>query len=152
MKVSSELLLQDLSDRNRAFVQQVRSWTTTLPPAALHWKAQPQRWSFLECLEHLNRYGDFYLPELERVVQFETVIHIFGRDRTDRVTQLATMLAHYDQLLSSLRKAVKDIAVASKVLHKRFLEQEQALAHPAWSPRRRRGSLQTTTTSEFTKP
>lgn len=87
--------------------------------------------------------------ELERVVQFETVIHIFGRDRTDRVTQLAAMLAHYDQLLSSLRKAVKDIAVASKVLHKRSLEQEQALAHPAWSPRRRRGSLQTTTTSEF---
>ncbi|MEO1409899.1 MAG: DinB family protein [Bacteroidota bacterium] len=32
-------------------------------------KPKPQQWSFLECLEHLNRYGDFYLPELERVVQ-----------------------------------------------------------------------------------
>lgn len=35
----------------------------------LNWKANSESWSILECLEHLNRYGDFYLPEIQRVIQ-----------------------------------------------------------------------------------
>ncbi|MEO6135020.1 MAG: DinB family protein [Ginsengibacter sp.] len=29
-------------------------------------KKDPTQWSILECLEHLNLYGDFYLPEIEK--------------------------------------------------------------------------------------
>lgn len=32
----------------------------------LNYKASPESWSILECLEHLNLYGDFYLVEMER--------------------------------------------------------------------------------------
>ena len=31
---------------------------------SLNWKQNPKSWSVLECLEHLNRYGDFYIPEI----------------------------------------------------------------------------------------
>jgi hypothetical protein len=32
----------------------------------LQTKADPESWSALECIEHLCRYGDFYLPEVRR--------------------------------------------------------------------------------------
>lgn len=30
--------------------------------------SNPTAWNALECLEHLNRYGEFYLPEVKRVL------------------------------------------------------------------------------------
>lgn len=35
----------------------------------LSWKNDPKSWSILECLEHLNLYGDFYLPEIEYAIK-----------------------------------------------------------------------------------
>ncbi len=32
----------------------------------LNYKPSPNKWSALECIEHLNLYGDFYLPEIEK--------------------------------------------------------------------------------------
>ena len=32
----------------------------------LNWKPNHSKWSALECLEHLNRYGAFYIPEITR--------------------------------------------------------------------------------------
>ena len=32
----------------------------------LNTRSQQNSWTILECIEHLNRYGDFYLPEIER--------------------------------------------------------------------------------------
>ncbi|MDT0552331.1 DinB family protein [Urechidicola vernalis] len=37
-----------------------------LPLTKLNWKSDPKSWSILECIEHLNLYGDFYLPEIEK--------------------------------------------------------------------------------------
>lgn len=34
----------------------------------LNLKEAPEKWSILECLEHLNLYGDFYLPEIQKAV------------------------------------------------------------------------------------
>lgn len=39
-----------------------------LPDAVLNWRNDVQSWSVLECLEHLNIYGNFYLPEMESVM------------------------------------------------------------------------------------
>ena len=36
-----------------------------LSPDIANWQPGTGRWSALECLEHLNRYGDFYIPEIE---------------------------------------------------------------------------------------
>lgn len=32
---------------------------------SLTWKEHAESWSILECLEHLNLYGDYYLPQIE---------------------------------------------------------------------------------------
>lgn len=32
----------------------------------LNFRVSEDSWSALECLEHLNRYGDFYIPEIKR--------------------------------------------------------------------------------------
>lgn len=32
----------------------------------LTWKENINAWNILECLEHLNLYGDFYLPQMEK--------------------------------------------------------------------------------------
>src|ERR1043165_1118609 len=34
----------------------------------LNFKEHPEQWSALECIEHLNLYGDYYLPEIERSI------------------------------------------------------------------------------------
>lgn len=34
----------------------------------LNKKANVEAWSALECVEHLNRYADFYLPEIEKAL------------------------------------------------------------------------------------
>jgi hypothetical protein len=39
-----------------------------LTETQLKFKKQPDQWSILECIEHLNRYGDFYLPEIEKSI------------------------------------------------------------------------------------
>jgi len=39
-----------------------------LNEAKLNFKEAPEKWSVLECIEHLNLYGDFYLPELEKAI------------------------------------------------------------------------------------
>lgn len=40
-----------------------------LPAGQLNYKEYPEQWSILECIEHLNLYGDFYLPEIEKQIQ-----------------------------------------------------------------------------------
>jgi hypothetical protein len=39
-----------------------------LSSAQLNYKKSPESWSILECIEHLNLYGDFYLPEIQKQV------------------------------------------------------------------------------------
>ncbi|MEM6723978.1 MAG: DinB family protein [Bacteroidota bacterium] len=36
-----------------------------LPKAILNYKQDAKTWSILECIEHINLYGDFYLVEME---------------------------------------------------------------------------------------
>lgn len=40
-----------------------------LPDSRLNFRNHPGEWSVLECIEHLNRYGDFYLPAIEKAIQ-----------------------------------------------------------------------------------
>jgi hypothetical protein len=39
-----------------------------LPEGDLNFKNHPRQWSILECVEHLNRYGEFYLPAIEKAI------------------------------------------------------------------------------------
>lgn len=58
-------LLQDLLERTQEIKIKAERFKT-LPLETLNWKKSPESWSVLECLEHLNRYGDYYIPEIEK--------------------------------------------------------------------------------------
>ncbi len=65
MKFDSQELIADLISRTERNLKEAeklnhKDFTT------LNQKANPESWSALECLQHLNLYGDFYLPEIEQ--------------------------------------------------------------------------------------
>lgn len=64
MKIKSAVLLAELIERTQENLKQAEKFKQ-LPLEKLNWKNDPNTWSILECLEHLNLYGDFYLPEIE---------------------------------------------------------------------------------------
>ncbi|MGQ2983940.1 DinB family protein [Flavobacterium sp.] len=65
MKTNSNELLHQLG-----LITQSNMATATafldLGEVQLNYKASPNSWSILECMEHLNRYSAFYLLEIER--------------------------------------------------------------------------------------
>ena len=65
MKISNQLLIEDLIDRNKDIINESEKYNH-LNVEKLNWKATEKKWSVLECLEHLNRYGRFYLPEIKK--------------------------------------------------------------------------------------
>ena len=70
--MNSEQLLHELSAmvlRHSTEMEKLK----LLPIEKLRWRPKPHCWTVLECLEHLNRYGDFYIPEInERIKRSAT--------------------------------------------------------------------------------
>lgn len=48
--------------------QTVRTAFATQDLITLNFKPSPEKWSVLECLEHLNRYCRYYIPALDRAI------------------------------------------------------------------------------------
>jgi len=65
MKIKQELLIEDLLCITDKVIAVAVSFKE-LSEEDLNAKKDPSQWSILECLEHLNLYGDFYLPEIEK--------------------------------------------------------------------------------------
>lgn len=65
MKISTEALLDELKSRTKQHLQYAETLLLK-PENELNFRITSDSWSTLECLEHLNRYGDFYIPEISR--------------------------------------------------------------------------------------
>lgn len=65
MKMKSEALLRDLMERTRQIIDKAESLKAE-SNEVLNYKINLEEWSILECLEHLNWYGRFYLPEISK--------------------------------------------------------------------------------------
>lgn len=63
MKISTIQLLEELKDRTENHLQYAQTLLQK-PENELNFRISTDSWSVLECLEHLNRYGDFYIPEI----------------------------------------------------------------------------------------
>lgn len=63
--MKSETVIAELIERTRQIMNKAEGFRQ-LSPDQLNWKPGQDIWSILECIEHLNLYGDFYLPEIER--------------------------------------------------------------------------------------
>lgn len=67
MKIKSSQLIEDLI-RQTKLASATVSGFKSLDVDELNFKQTPDSWSILECIEHLNLYGNFYLPEIERQI------------------------------------------------------------------------------------
>ncbi len=68
MKVANSTLIAELINLTKDHLNQSIQFLQ-LENQELNWKATPTQWSILECIEHLNRYGEFYLPEISQRLQ-----------------------------------------------------------------------------------
>jgi hypothetical protein len=59
-KLMGELI--EMTQQNMNDVQSFKELTDQ----QLNYKSNAESWSILECMEHLNRYGEFYIPEITR--------------------------------------------------------------------------------------
>ena len=65
MKTTTQNLIEDLISRTKENLNTATQFME-LPVEALNHKETPEKWSALECIEHLNRYGNFYIPEIDQ--------------------------------------------------------------------------------------
>lgn len=68
MKIESEQLINQLIEDTRKNLNVLEQLDKN-SDSDLNFKPTPEKWSVLECVEHLNTYGDFYLPELTNRIQ-----------------------------------------------------------------------------------
>jgi len=68
MKIENKTLIEDLINRTKDYLNQAETFLQQ-PIEVLNWKENTEKWSILECFEHLNRYGDFYIPEITKRIQ-----------------------------------------------------------------------------------
>lgn len=65
---NSSTLLQDLSNDVNSLLNVMRTRIQTQPHAVLLQQPAPGSWSVIQCLDHLNSYGHYYLPQLHKVI------------------------------------------------------------------------------------
>lgn len=65
MKINSNNLIHDLLAITKANINAAEKFYS-LSYEVINYKTAPTAWSILECLEHLNLYSAFYLPEIEK--------------------------------------------------------------------------------------
>ncbi|WP_435525907.1 DinB family protein [Chryseobacterium indoltheticum] len=68
MKIPSQQLLDDLkviTEQNIQFAENLLNQTDE----KLNFRLSEKSWSILECIEHLNRYGKFYIPEISKRIE-----------------------------------------------------------------------------------
>ncbi len=68
MKITQKTLIEDLLGNLQVSITTVKN-LQELSLEKLNYKKNDISWSVLECLQHLNLYGDFYLPEIKKAIE-----------------------------------------------------------------------------------
>jgi len=66
--MQTDSLIQSLTEHTKSGIIRAEQLRTQ-DIGYLTWKQDPETWCILECLEHLNRYGDYYLPRIESQIR-----------------------------------------------------------------------------------
>lgn len=65
MKIANHELIRELMEITSANLVSAKQ-LKTLSENELNFRNSENEWSILECIEHLNLYGDYYLPQIQR--------------------------------------------------------------------------------------
>lgn len=66
--MKTDQLLRKMTDETKTIIAKVETFKNS-DLNHLTWKRDQNSWNILECLEHLNLYGKFYLPEMETQIK-----------------------------------------------------------------------------------
>ncbi|MEO7048717.1 MAG: DinB family protein [Ferruginibacter sp.] len=66
--MQTEILLQSLIEAERQVIEKAKQ-LKTIDLLYLSQRQDKDSWTILECLQHLNLYGEFYLPQIEKEIQ-----------------------------------------------------------------------------------
>ncbi|MEM7103177.1 MAG: DinB family protein [Bacteroidota bacterium] len=64
MKIATVDLVSELVTRTNSFIEIAEKSFLPLNENQINWKPDIDSWSIGECLEHLNMYGDYYIPAI----------------------------------------------------------------------------------------
>lgn len=64
----TELLTANLLNQSKDILKSIES-LRAIDSEFLNWKSNPGSWCALECVEHLNRYLEYYNPEIEKAIK-----------------------------------------------------------------------------------
>lgn len=64
----SQSLIDSLMDQTDLFLHKAIAEWKMLPPTQFAYKASPEKWSANQCIAHLNSYGRYYLPQIEKAM------------------------------------------------------------------------------------
>ena len=67
MKIVTKELIAQLIEKTRININKAEGFRK-LSENELNYKEAIHEWSILECIEHLNLYGDFYNPEIKKCI------------------------------------------------------------------------------------
>lgn len=68
MKITTKELIADLIEKTRVNINKAESFRG-LSEEVLNYRENTDKWSILECIEHLNIYGDFYNPAIKKSIE-----------------------------------------------------------------------------------
>ncbi|WP_175622196.1 DinB family protein [Chryseobacterium schmidteae] len=68
MKIPTLQLIDELKKITEENIQFAENLLNQ-PDEKLNFRLSENSWSILECLEHLNRYGNFYIPEIRKKIE-----------------------------------------------------------------------------------
>jgi hypothetical protein len=66
--MQSEQFIQQLIKQTKQIINETEQ-LKSLSENVLKTRPKQESWNILECLEHLNLYGDYYFPEIESTIQ-----------------------------------------------------------------------------------
>ena len=68
MKIITKELINELIEKTRINIHKAEGFRK-LSEKELNYKESSDQWSILECIEHLNIYGNFYNPEIKKSIE-----------------------------------------------------------------------------------
>lgn len=72
MKISSSQLLSELTAITQQNIQYVEGFLQRTDEE-LNYRTSENSWNILECIEHLNLYNNFYIPEISKRIQSSNI-------------------------------------------------------------------------------
>jgi hypothetical protein len=131
----SNTLINELQEQTESFLNKAISEWQMIKHSQFALKESPEKWSATQCLGHLNSYGRYYLPVIEKAIQearkknWNSAIHFKSGWLGNYFTQL--MLPKEDGSLSKKMSSSKDhYPVSNANSHQViavFIEQQEKL-------------------------